>query len=237
MVWKASAAGWVFASYVWNAEGTEATLAPDEGIPGAIEVAPGRRHSIPSRTDCTACHGTRRAGPLGFNPLQLSTDRDPHAIHGEPLAEGMLTLRNLADEGLLSPVRSQLLTNPPRIRTSNPSTRAVLGYLVVNCGTCHDGSDDVSVLGPSLKVGDLLADGDEAARSLLARPSKWQAPGVADSDSRLVHPGSPETSAMLVRMRSRAPSSQMPPLGTVLRDQQAVDAIGKWIALDAGRVP
>ena len=237
MVWKASAAGWVFASYVWNAEGTDAVLAPDEGIPGAIEVAPGRRHSIPSRTDCTACHGTKRSAPLGFNALQLSTDRDPNAIHGEPLGPGMLTLRNLVDEGLLSPARSHLVTNPPRIRTSNPSTRAALGYLAVNCGTCHNGSGDVSVLGPSLNVGDLLADGDSVAKSLFARRSTWQVPGVAEGESRLAHPGSPETSAMLVRMRSRAPSSQMPPLGTVLRDQRAVDAISRWIALGLERVP
>jgi hypothetical protein len=31
-------------------------------------------------------------------------------------------------------------------------------------------------------------------------------------------------------MRSRSPSSQMPPLATVIRDQQAVDAIAAWIA-------
>ena len=37
---------------------------------------------------------------------------------------------------------------------------------------------------------------------------------------------------MLVRMRSRRPSSQMPPLGTVVRDEEAIDAITKWIATD-----
>src|SRR6186997_368512 len=38
---------WRFASYVWNTEGTEATLAPAEGIP---------KRGIPSRLDCLACH-------------------------------------------------------------------------------------------------------------------------------------------------------------------------------------
>jgi hypothetical protein len=37
---------------------------------------------------------------------------------------------------------------------------------------------------------------------------------------------------MLVRMRSRSPSSQMPPLGTVLRDEKAVAALSEWIAGD-----
>jgi len=46
----------------------------------------------------------------------------------------------------------------------------------------------------------------------------------------LVDPRTPEQSAMLVRMRSRRPSSQMPPLGTVVRDEAAVAALTRWIA-------
>jgi hypothetical protein len=38
----------------------------------------------------------------------------------------------------------------------------------------------------------------------------------------------PDVSAMLARMRSRRPSSPMPPLGTVLRDQDALNAIERW---------
>jgi hypothetical protein len=36
-------------------------------------------------------------------------------------------------------------------------------------------------------------------------------------------------------MRSRRPSSQMPPLGSVLRDDKAIDVISKWIATDLPR--
>jgi erythromycin esterase-like protein len=54
-------------------------------------------------------------------------------------------------------------------------------------------------------------------------------PGAAPGTTVLVHAGSPEASALYVRMRSRSPSSQMPPLGTVVRDQEAVDAISRWI--------
>lgn len=45
----------------------------------------------------------------------------------------------------------------------------------------------------------------------------------------------PDASAMLVRMRSRRPSSQMPPLGTALRDEAAIDVITKWIATDLAK--
>jgi hypothetical protein len=45
-------------------------------------------------------------------------------------------------------------------------------------------------------------------------------------------PGAPDLSALLYRMKSRRPSSQMPPLGTVLPDQQAIAAVTKWIQED-----
>jgi hypothetical protein len=36
-------------------------------------------------------------------------------------------------------------------------------------------------------------------------------------------------------MLSRRPASQMPPLGTVLRDLQTLDALTQWVALDSKR--
>jgi len=232
LLWRASMARWIMASYIWNEEGTDAVLAPEEGVPAAAEIAAGRQHAIPSGAECAACHGTARVGPLGFNPLQLSTDRDPNAIHGEPLAPDMLTLKTLVDEGRILPAPALLEASPPRIATANPRTRAVLGYLSTNCGSCHDGSDGISARTPSLRYGDLLDDGDAVARSLVGHASSWQVPGRPEGSSVLLDPESPEWSAVLVRMRSRRPSSQMPPLGTVIRDQEAVDAIAEWIATD-----
>lgn len=233
MLWKVSATTWKTASYVWNDDGTEAALAPADGIPGVAEITPGKRHTIPSRADCLACHGTTRTGPLGFNALQLSTDRDSNAIHGEPLAPGMLTLAELVKERLLSPSANHLVNEPPRIRTTDASTRSILGYLATNCATCHNRNADGVEAGPVLALPDLLRDGDAAARSLIDRPSSWQVPGVPDGRSVVVHAGSPDLSALVVRMRSRSPSSQMPPFGTVIRDEEALDAMSKWISMQA----
>ena len=230
MLWKVADDRWELATYAWNEDGTDATLAPADGIPGVVEVAPGRRHTIPSRADCAACHGTKRSGPLGFNALQLSPDRDPNAINGEPLKEGMLTLKELVDERLLTGGRADLVTNAPRIRTAAPETRAVLGYLSTNCGVCHNGNGEIAAMGPTIRTRDLLTDGDAVARSLAGHRTKWQLPGAEDGTTVLVTPGAPDLSAIIARMRSRSPSSQMPPLGTVVRDQQAVDAVTRWVA-------
>lgn len=234
-LWKAAVDRWVFASYVWSEDGVDAVLAPEDGVPDVIEVALGRRHSIPSRNDCGACHANSEVRPLGFNALQLSTDRDPNALHAEPLQPEMLTLRQLVEEGVLAPEPKDLLTDPPRIRTANALTRSVLGYLATNCGACHNGRGDIAAAGPTIRHEDLLKDGDAVARNLAGQLTSWQIPGVAEGSSVLVHPGAPELSALVVRMRSRSPSSQMPPLGTVVRDQKAVDAIAEWIKVDLAR--
>ena len=229
-LWRVSETRWVAASYVWNAEGSDAVRAPDAGVLNAIELSPGRTHAVPSSNDCLACHGSKPTRVLGFTALQLSPDRDAKAIHGEQVSAQMVTLGTLMKEGVLTGARADIVSNPPRIATRDPETRRVLGYLVGNCATCHNGNGEIAALGPVLKYDELVTDGDAVARSTIDQPTKWQVPGVPDGASMLVSTHTPDTSAILVRMRSRRPSSQMPPLGTVIRDQEAVDAIAAWIA-------
>jgi hypothetical protein len=84
---------------------------------------------------------------------------------------------------------------------------------------------------PSLAYADVAA-GDAAAQALLGRPTRFQVAGVAQGESVVVDPSAPARSALLARMRSRRPSSQMPPLGTVLSDAQAIAAVAQWIDED-----
>jgi hypothetical protein len=230
-LWKTAPGQWVFASYVWNAEGTAAVKAPDDGVPGVAEIAPGKFHNIPSVTQCRACHVSDRTQVLGFNALQLSTDRDPNAIHGEPLLPGMTTLKALNDEGLLQPARPEMVSNPPRIAARTADERAVLGYLAGNCGACHNRKSDLAPLGLFWKHGEVAAAGADTVRSMLGHQTKWQVPGVPEGESLLVDPEHPDESALLRRMKSRFPASQMPPLGTVVRDREALEVVARWIAM------
>ena len=229
---KDGPASWTFASYVWNDDQSDAELAPEGGIPNVVEVAPGRRHSIPGVEDCRACHDSARTEVLGFSALQLSDDRDPNAPHAERLTPDMVTLQTLADEALLMPAHPGLFKEPPRIGAPDAQTRAVLGYLSTNCGSCHNEESSLASLGLLLKARLQPTRGsavDPVAR--LFRPtSKWQIPNAGEGESAYVTPSAPDLSALLVRMRSRRPSSQMPPLGTVLHDREAIDLVGTWIA-------
>lgn len=233
MLWKSGEgpSGWVFATYVWNDAQTEAVLAPEDGVPNIVEVAPGKRHSIPGVTDCRACHDGTRTEVLGFTALQLSTDRDPYVPHAEPSAEGMVTLKTLVDNRALSPARPDLVANPPRIPAENPTTRTVLGYLSANCGHCHNADSSVANGGLRLRQlsGTSAPLSDAAVAGALRRPTAWQIPGAGEGGTVVVRPGAPEQSALLHRMRSRRPSSQMPPLGSVVPDREAVELVSTWI--------
>ena len=232
LLWLAEPDRWVFASYQWNDGQTDALLAPAGGVPDVIEVAPGRSHSIPSRADCLVCHGAGPAAVLGFSALQLSDDRDPGAPHAEALPPGAVTLRSLVDADRLSPPRPDLAVQPPRIRARDAVERSALGYLAANCGACHSGSGALARLGLDFRhplAGDPHAPAPALATALDA-PGNWQVPGVAPDSSRVVAPGSPRRSTLVYRMHSRSPSSQMPPLGTVVPDAEAEAVLRRWIS-------
>jgi hypothetical protein len=230
MLWRSSAQGWTFASYVWNDAQTDATLAPADGVPAVVEVAPGKRHSIPSIEDCRACHENGRVEPLGFTALQLSADRDPAAPHAEPLGPGMMTLQTLVDDDVFEPRRPEFATRPPRI-PGDARTRAALGYLSTNCGNCHNERSALATVRYPLKMPAYpsRAQVDEAIEALLGRTTKWDIPHTVPGTTRFLTARAPDLSALFVRMRSRRPSSQMPPLGTVVADREAIEAIEAWI--------
>ncbi|HEX4997836.1 MAG TPA: hypothetical protein VFY29_06400 [Terriglobia bacterium] len=235
MIWKAGENDWIFATYVWAEDQRDAVLAPETGVPNVVEVGRGKRHSIPAIEDCHTCHLSSPAVVLGFNALQLSDDRDPMAPHAEPLSPSAVTLRTLLDQNRLHPARPDLAAHPPRIRETDPVGRAALGYLSANCGGCHNDRGPLARLGlvllhdtdPDGKSG---ADMPEPARATAVNAAgRYVMPGIAPERSRTVAPGAPERSALLHRMRSRRPSSQMPPLGTAIPDEEAVELVRRWI--------
>jgi len=234
LIWKTAAGRWIFATYLWNDEQSDAVLAPPEGVPDYVEIGPGKRHTIPGVSDCRNCHEDEHSPLLGFNTLQLSTDRDPLAPHAEPIRPEMVTLRTLLERGLLRPVRKELLESPPRIRSATPRGRALLGYFTSNCGSCHRATGTLALLGLDFSHPESVRD--EAAEpgyaTTVGRTGKWGIPGAAPGETRRIEPGAPEKSSVRYRMVSRHATTQMPPLGSVVPDQEAIDLLDRWIAED-----
>lgn len=199
-LWQTAKDKWIFASYAWNDAQTDAVLASENGMPDVVPVAEGKRHSIPSVNECRACHDSSRTEILGFNALQLSTDRDPNALHGEALTE-MLTLRTLVDEQLLTPPRPELLISPPRIAATSPQTRTALGYLSSNCGSCHNRESSIAKLGLILKdsvneprgdtpLGLSKSECSATITTTLDQRGHWVVPETPEQ-SRMINPGRP----------------------------------------------
>lgn len=220
-----------YATYVWNEEQTDAVLAPAQGVPAAYEFAPGKRHSIPGLIDCQSCHASAPSPLLGFTALQLSDDRDPLAPHARPLPNGAVTLNALIGEGRLAPAQLELLENPPRIRTIDPLARAAQGYLSANCGSCHNTRGPLARLGFSFLYEVACKDTciEPATATAVAARGRFAIPGVAPDEARIIAPGHPEFSAVVYRLKSRRPISQMPPLGTVVVDSVAADLLSQWV--------
>lgn len=218
---------WRFAAYVWNEAGTDATLAPEAGIPGlAVKGAPRGRYAIPAEPDCRACHEGAAVPVLGVSALQLSPDRDALAPHAEPRRAGELDLRDLAERGLLRNLPREMLESPPRVAAPTPVERAALGYLHGNCGHCHN--DNGSPPPVDLVLAQSAAAKGEVMRTLIGARSRYRASGAA-AVTALIEPGRPEASLLVARMRSRNPQIQMPPLGTQEPDSQALELIERWI--------
>ncbi len=226
---------WRFAAYVWNADGTDAVLAPAAGIAAlAIAGAPQGRYVIPGEADCRACHEGAAAPVLGFGALQLSPDRDPLAPHAERPGPSDVDLQQLVARGLVRNLSPSLLASPPRIAARTPDERAVLGYLHGNCGHCHGEPATASSVPVSLQLAQSVASGPSVTAvlgTIVGASSRFRAAGE-HARPRIVSPGAPDSSVLALRMRTRNPQVQMPPLGTQLPDDEALELIERWIQRD-----
>ncbi len=227
---------WAFASYVWSADGREARLAPAEGLRAVHPLRPGAAHDVPSRQDCLACHGGRPTPVLGFSALQLSPDRDPLAPHAERPEPGALDLDTLRGEGLLRATAA--LPRAPRAPGRTPRERAALGYLHGNCAACHHGRGSLAELGLDLEVrvsappAGAPAGLPPGVATTVDVASRYRLPGRPGQALPRLAPGDPDRSVLLARLLSRFAALQMPPLGTRVRDDEALSLLTAWVRDD-----
>jgi hypothetical protein len=199
---------WRFASYVWNETGTDARLAPAEGLAGlSVAAAPGGRYDVPSREDCRACHDSAPVPVLGLSAVQQRDTLSQWVALGR--------LRHLPALG-------------PQPE-STPVETAALGVLHANCGHCHhaDAGRVPVPLNLALRAADPAAQRAAVLASLLERPLRSVAP-----PARAVVPGDADASVVVRRMRERSVAAQMPPLGTRHVDREGLALVERWIRHD-----
>jgi len=205
---------WRYATYIWNRDGTTATLASPDGVTLEVPTAPNGRYTVPSREDCLACHEGAKSPVLGFSAVQLAG-----------------SLPSLAERGVVTGLPRTLLDSSPEIAGATPGARDALGYLHGNCGHCHN---DHALPALDLVLAQDAADPNASAQrtraTLVGRSSRFRLPGTA-RPARVV-PGKPHESILVTRMASHDARVRMPPVGVEVTDAQGLAAIARWIETD-----
>jgi uncharacterized repeat protein (TIGR03806 family) len=242
---------WYGYSYLWNGDGTDATLVPAGGMDVNFKIATnagGRDQPwhFPSRAECMVCHSRAANYTLGLCEVQFNKD------HKYPNGRTDNQLRVLENLGLLNVNWGGEIGGPkdehgkqqPNQRTAKPTgvlhtapanlkaladpydkaaplEARAKAYLHANCATCH-----------------VEAGGGNAAMQL-DYPTAWDKMRLIDtkpvhktfdlSDAKLIVPGAPERSVLLHRIKQRGPNTgQMPPLASRFADTAGIEMLTEW---------
>lgn len=213
---------WAAFTYFWNESRTDAELVPATGRKVMLELPEGpRQWLVPSRTDCLVCHSRAGNFALGFGTRQLNRPL------GGP--DSMNQLHWLEQQDLIRSGESALLPTPAALAPRFPvagDTSASLedrarAYLAVNCAHCHvnDGGGN-SVMN--------MAPWETLAQTRLIDQVPQH--GTLNlGDARIVVPGAPGRSVLIMRAALRIPG-QMPPLGTLRPDPEGIRLLSEWIS-------
>ncbi|HEY0715167.1 MAG TPA: hypothetical protein VGF45_20980 [Polyangia bacterium] len=213
---------WSGYTYAWNEAGTEAALL-DEG--SRRQAAGDREWHFPSRAECDSCHTEGAGRSLGLEVGQLD---------GELVYPGGVRANQLATLAAIGMFDNSFPGTDPTtwpatwVRVPAPDDASVgiearaRAYLHANCANCH--RPGVGNSGTSdLRMGTALA----ATKTCDEPPLK----GTLGHGSgvRLLAPGNPDASMLLLRMRA-LDSTRMPTVASLLVDDAGVNLVGAWIA-------
>ena len=199
--------GWDVGTYVWNDAGTEAELWDGTRADFDFPTTEGTyRYTVPSRSDCLACHQAAPDFVAGFEAAQL-VDVD----------SGRTQLDELEARGLFS---DDVATAEP---SGSSAAQAALGYLHTNCSHCHNPTSSVYVLTPmDLRYWNATESTVDVTPRLFFS---------GDPDVRLVSPQDPEASALyrVVAAPRTGERASMPPVGTSIIDDAGLATLRAWI--------
>jgi mono/diheme cytochrome c family protein len=197
-------AGWLYALYHWNADGTEAALARADwrATPLRLMDAAGTtfEYTLPGRLECRGCHEAPGPTPvLGIARWQVPAELTD--VFSRPPAP--------ADVGAFA-------------RT--PAETEALGYFVGNCAYCHNGRDTSENAAFSLEPPD-------AVGNTVEQETDSSASGVGVRVVPGDPEGSAVFEAVVLARAADYPGDlkPMPPLGIDRVDPRAAQALRRWI--------
>jgi len=223
-VHKVDANTWEFGTYIWQGDSTR--LSGDLGTANLVELAPGISHAAPAFDHCTYCHARGGDPVLGFDAVQLGSQR----------REGPLPLVGLDLEELITEER--VVESTPRyveITAASDTERKIAGYLQANCAGCHSPAGSVRRFQLDLSLPlDAAGAVDLASapfKRMIDQPAEIYVPAVPGFPGfqKLIDPGRPESSVLFHRISVRQNPVMMPKIGTSLPDAEFVELVRQWI--------
>ena len=217
--------GWVALPYVWNADGTDATLERTGADVPLTYVEAARKtafnYTVPNQNQCAGCHAqdyrTRALNPIGLKARHLN--RDFPGEGGE-----INQLRRLVAIGYLAGVPHGSVPHNADWHNDKAGTVAeARAYLDINCSHCHNqqGAARTSGLWLDAKTIDPRVLG-------MCKPPVAAGRGTGDRPFDVV-PGHPDRSILPYRLASTDPGIMMPELGRNLEHTEGVDLVIRYI--------
>lgn len=206
---------WAGYTYEWNEAQTEATRVRG----GKVVNIGGQDWIYPSEGQCMECHTGAAGFALGPEIAQLNKDFT-YPSNGR-LANQLDTIEHVMmfTDPLPAPPESlDALANPDD--SGQPLELRARAYLHTNCSQCHRPN------GPTPSLMDLRYSTPLDEMNACGVTPDGVRLGVPNA--RLISPGNPAESMIVVRMQRRD-SHGMPPLGSNVIDQDNVARISLWI--------
>jgi hypothetical protein len=222
---RKSEAGWIYTSYVWTEDETNA-VQNNDGVPNLYESG----HTVPSRAQCKECHAGRPDYVLGWDAFLLGPGAT--GITRETLLERDLVEWDGRESGTPNPLT---VTVP-----GDDVERAALGYLHANCGaSCHNDTSAALALESGLFLNldaDLTGSVQESpafatgnGRTPSPNAPLQGLPTPAAGPFVDLRPLDPERSLLVARMNVRGVDAQMPRVATNRVDADGVAKVVAWI--------
>ncbi|MFT7588073.1 MAG: putative repeat protein (TIGR03806 family) [Limisphaerales bacterium] len=222
---------WESLPYIWNETQTEAylklaggkakiDLAKYVGNPHSTKASFEFDYIVPNKNQCKGCHSVsgdlKPIGPKARNLNKLIN----YGFGDESQLDKWINMGYLS-EAPESDYR-------PSIEDYNNENALLhdraLAYLEINCGHCHRSE------GPASTSGLHLITSEKELSKLGFCKTPVAAGKGSGGLSYDIHPGKPDSSILLYRMKIQDPGIRMPEVGRQVLHQEGVDLISEWIS-------
>jgi mono/diheme cytochrome c family protein len=207
---------WAGYTYRWNSAETAATRVRG----GLVATVGGQSWTFPSEAQCLQCHTAGAGRSLGLEAAQLNRNL-LYPATGRT-ANQLTTLDTIGVfSPRLAPPAAQQPALPDPFGAAGTLDARARAYLHTNCANCHrPGGSTPSPM--DLRWQTALG----ATNACNVTP---QAGDLGVANARIIAPGAPDRSVLVLRT-NRRDAVAMPPLASHVVDAQGVQLLRQWIA-------